>query len=759
MPSDNAQHLPRPKQGPRELIVLLIGEIPEGDKLDDLGLVDHNVHVRCIRVGDIDDLEVALDRRAIDAVVIDAIPDGLNVLRTVRERRPVTPVLMIADAEQIDVIIAAKKAGLERYVLRPADADKGTQLFCYEVRSMLSHIVEPPSVESPSAEALHRYAQYYNVKEPFFVISPSRRLIYVNQAGRQVLREHFGVHLEVGDRVEMFSVEHDTEAFREHVDRAFDGEAAAYQQRIDRQTPVFQRIAYQPVVGANGRVLAVSIAATNVTELRTIELQKAASQERLWQMFDALPLPLALLDDHASPVRVNPAFGQLLGDEQGADALTPLCDQFDQWKAGERAYVHKQIELRDQNGRVVWVDLTGLPITAPEGDADARWVVLMVDISSHKETERKLERSSRLHALGELAGGVAHDFNNVLGIVVTYADMLEMRLQEHGDQRIQEWIEKLHDAVERGRTLTHQLLTFSRNQHAERELVQLNETVRNLVDLLGRIIGADIELRVDLDPALPLMSANPAQLEQVLMNLVVNARDAMPEGGVLTISTGCESAPAPVGSQVVLAVEDTGTGMDQQTQERLFEPFFTTKPKGKGTGLGMATVYGIVEDAEGSIHVDSEIGEGTTIELRFPVQQECAAPSSLGDRTSGEGKSPALLVVEDQDELRRAFCDYLDGLGYQVREASSLAEAREQFDAANAEVDLLLTDIVLPDGSGLDLSENLREGNPSLGVVFMSGYVSALREETIGQSRRIFLPKPVGLSEVHDAVRELCESR
>ena len=335
------------------------------------------------------------------------------------------------------------------------------------------------------------------------------------------------------------------------------------------------------------------------------------------------------------------------------------------------------------------------------------------------EREEQLRQSQKLEALGTLAGGVAHDFNNLLTVISGFTQLALTTTPEDAPARAD--LVQVKDAAHRAGALTAQLLAFGRRQVLQPRVLDLNDAVRQVETMLRHVLGGGVELRTELAARLPRIHADPGQLEQVLMNLAINARDAMPDGGVLTIAT--EEAPGPDGAGVALVVSDNGTGMDEATRARIFEPFFTTKEVGKGTGLGLATVYGIVQQSGGSITVDSEAGAGTTFRVVLPaVSATPASVHAVREEDAPPRGRETILLVEDDDGVRAFTARVLTAQGYTVLAAASGAEALATADRSSVMIDLLLTDVVMPQMTGREVARRLRLGRPETRVLFMSGH-------------------------------------
>ncbi|HEX9620894.1 MAG TPA: response regulator [Polyangiaceae bacterium] len=356
-------------------------------------------------------------------------------------------------------------------------------------------------------------------------------------------------------------------------------------------------------------------------------------------------------------------------------------------------------------------------------------VVLLRDITGQRELERQLFQSQKMEVVGQLAGGIAHDFNNLLAVIQSYGELLRLGLPSE-DSRRQD-VDEVLAATRRAAALTRQLLAFSRRQMVQPKPLQLNEVVGGVERMLRRLIGEDIELVARLEPSLGTVLADAGQLEQIIVNLTVNARDAMSDGGTLTIETAdvvldAEYAAAvpgvTPGRYVMLAVADNGAGMTLEVQRRVFEPFFTTKEVGKGTGLGLSTVYGIVQQSQGHVRLESEVGRGSCFRLYFPVASSTLVPAELSTTSFPPPAMGCVLLVEDDDALRRVTARILRDNGFSVLEARRPTDARALCAKHGADVDLLLVDVVMPELSGPKLAEELLRSAPRMRVLCMSGY-------------------------------------
>src|SRR5438270_9200997 len=390
------------------------------------------------------------------------------------------------------------------------------------------------------------------------------------------------------------------------------------------------------------------------------------------------------------------------------------------------------------------------------------------DITERKHLEDQLRQSQKMEAIGQLAGGVAHDFNNLLTAINGYSSLALQRIDDNHPLR--SYLEEIKKAGDRAANLTRQLLAFGRKQILQPLPINLNDVVTDMNKMLRRLIGEDIQLTAKLDLSLERIKADPGQIEQVLVNLVVNARDAMPQGGNLTIETatvelGQEYAGRHMGvlpgQYVMLAVSDTGTGMDEATQARIFDPFFTTKEKGKGTGLGLSTVYGIVKQSNGYVFVQSEVGAGTTFYVYLPRVEDTAEELTPALPAQSEaGGCETVLLVEDEESVRELVRLTLASRGYQVLEAENGECGLRIAESFKEHIDILITDVVMPGIGGRELARKLLLLRPGISVLYLSGYTedAVVTRGALGP-RTAFLQKPFTLQNLAKKVREVLLSR
>lgn len=509
------------------------------------------------------------------------------------------------------------------------------------------------------------------------------------------------------------------------------------------------------------------------------QMEKAlrSSEERFSKAFRANPVPLAILSRNTGVfVDVNDRFAELAGAGREAIIGSSMFS-LSLWSESEtRARIEQFLAdgepLRDWQcliGGVVKTKRTGLLSAESFVLGDEPCVLLITeDISERANLEGQLRQAQKMEAIGQLAAGVAHDFNNLLTVVQGYTQLLQMTLPP--DSNGQEAAEKILGAIQRAAQLTSQLLTFSRKQVAQPKSVDLNKVVSNVTGMLHPLLGEGVRLNLRPAPKLPGILADAAMLEQVLVNLAVNARDAMNRGGDLIISTfACEidesyvqhRPQASPGRFVCLQVTDSGCGMDAVTMERIFEPFFTTKEVGKGTGLGLATVYGIVKQHRGWVEVASQPGVGTTFKVFLPaVQAKADSAEMISNEAPVRGGKETVFVVEDEPSLRELVLKVLRNYGYTVIEASHGKEAIAMWRKVEQKPALLLTDMLMPGGmTGWELAETIRGDTPELKVVFMSGYSPEIfGGEVKLDEQSNFLPKPFHPRILAQTVRNCLDS-
>src|SRR5579872_129935 len=422
-----------------------------------------------------------------------------------------------------------------------------------------------------------------------------------------------------------------------------------------------------------------------------------------------------------------------------------------------------EAQWKTKTGKIIITRLSGNVVVMEGGGHECEMIA--ENVTEHRALEEQLRQAQKMEAVGRLAGGIAHDFNNLLTVIKGHSELLLSELRA-GDQTRKE-VDGVIRAADRAASLTRQLLAFSRRQLLAPEILDLNSIVTNMEKMLPRLLGEDIHINKVLDPALGMVKADPNQIEQVIMNLAVNSRDAMPNGGKLRIATSNldvaqefhqgEICLGP-GSYVLLSIKDTGEGMDTVTASRAFEPFFTTKEQGKGTGLGLSTVYGIVKQSEGEIWVESEPGKGAAFHICFPrVAQRTEAVKSARLPEASSGKE-TILIVEDENDVREVASIMLQRRGYNVISASTSREAQKICRSYPNVIHLLLTDVVLKETGGLELAQLLTVLRPEMKVIYMSGYTDdVVLQRGVSNSQVAFLHKPFTTQELAGKVREVLD--
>jgi two-component system cell cycle sensor histidine kinase/response regulator CckA len=507
------------------------------------------------------------------------------------------------------------------------------------------------------------------------------------------------------------------------------------------------------------------------------EIDRPAASRILATLIEASPLAIVTFDPEGIVTMWNPAAERIFGWSENEALGTHLpfvpAEKQEEFLALRRrallgeVFTEPELHRRRADGSPIVVSVSTSPLRRPDGTIYGIMSIL-TDITYVRRMEEQLRQSQKMEAVGRLAGGVAHDFNNLLTAISGYSDLLLHRLPDYSTLRRD--VEEIRKAGDRAAALTRQLLAFSRRQVLQPKVLDLNGVVTKMGQMLRRLVGEDIGLSIDLSPSLSRVKADPGQIEQVIVNLAVNARDAMPDGGRITIATAdAELSPAYAaahpevrpGPHVLLSVADTGQGMSDETQAHLFEPFFTTKERGKGTGLGLATVYGIVQQSGGHIRVNSAADRGSTFLVYLPRVEAPEDGVQGTDRPLLPHPSPGtetVLLAEDEEVLRRLAREILSGNGYKVLEAANGREALLLSEAHRGEIHLLLTDVVMPKMSGRELGERIRLLRPDLRILYMSGYTDdAILRHGILEDGIPFLQKPFTPEALARKVREVLD--
>jgi two-component system, cell cycle sensor histidine kinase and response regulator CckA len=497
--------------------------------------------------------------------------------------------------------------------------------------------------------------------------------------------------------------------------------------------------------------------------------QTADENSRLASAVNSLRTGVVITDPNQEEnpiIFVNPAFTMLTGYSAAeslgrnsrflfGDRTDPnVVREIDSAVSSRRSYVCTLVAYR-KDGSTFWNHLSINPIFDGSGRL-VNFVELQTDVTQQKFMEEQLRNAQKMEAVGRLASGLAHDFGNIISVITGYAEPLKEKLKQ---PELQSYVEGIKEGAARAAVLTRQLLALGREQKAEPEILNLNDVITGVEKLLVPVMAENTVLQVALDPELPPIRADAAQIEQILTNLVVNARDAMPEGGKIVVRTRKRNAngagPLAGRPHVVLTVTDSGPGMDAKTRDQIFEPFFTTKEKGKGSGLGLSIVYNLVRQNSGSITVQSELGKGTTFIIYFPMAEEAQQPRPARIRRSREGV-PTILLVEDEERMRNLIREVLESARYNVVTARDGSEALLIAEAYQRPIHLLLTDVIMPRLNGTELAGRLRGYRPDIRVLFMSGYSAGavINRSLLGDSTE-FLQKPFPPDELLERVKTL----
>jgi two-component system cell cycle sensor histidine kinase/response regulator CckA len=528
-----------------------------------------------------------------------------------------------------------------------------------------------------------------------------------------------------------------------------------------------------PIRDANRKVKGILGFLIDITEQRRAQEALKLAEQKYRAIFENSVEGIYQSTPEGKYMSANPALAHMLGFDSEAELVEAITD------IRTQAYVNPEIrdefikalkehgsvqkfeyEAYRKDGKTIWVSENAHAVLTPQGNIH-HFEGTLQDITQHRELEEQLRQMQKIEAIGRLAGGVAHDFNNILMAISSYAELLERKLT---DDAMRRYADEIVKATDRGSSLTQGLLTFSRKQVSSPRIIHLNTLIAEQLTMLKRLIPENIEVSFIAGTDIESVKADPGQLEQVIMNLVINARDAMPNGGRLVLETsnarldrGLVVSPekSPTGKYVLLAVSDNGCGMDSETKSHIFEPFFTTKEQGKGTGLGLSTVFGIVKHSDGQIFVNSEPGMGTTFKVFFPAVAAKAQTATRVDEHNCVPGTGTILLVEDEDGVRNSASEYLAENGYKVLKANGGREALQLAKQYEHDIDLLLTDLVMPQMSGTELAGKIAEMRPRICTIFMSGYSdNLLSHQQMTDLKHVLLQKPFRLAALGERVRE-----
>lgn len=527
-----------------------------------------------------------------------------------------------------------------------------------------------------------------------------------------------------------------------------------------------------------GCLVGITGVIVDITEQRRTQEALQNAEQNYRRLFEGAIVGIFRTSVEGRYITVNPALARMLGYESPEEVKAAITDIARQLYVDPQRRLEFQVLIETQgsvqgfecqlyrkNGSKMWASANARAIY--QNDRIVGFEGTTDDITERKLLQQQLLQAQRLEAIGQLAGGIAHDFNNLLGVVLGHGELLLERLRSSDPSRRR--VEQICQAAQRAVSLTGQLLAFSRQQILHPVVLDLNLVIRNLNDIMARLLGDNIVILNRLDPALGRVKGDVSQIEQVLLNLAVNARDAMPRGGTLTISTSNVEVDqiaerysgAASGRYGLLTITDTGMGMDEETMTKIFEPFFTTKEKGQGTGLGLATVYGIIKQSGGYISVSSEPGSGTIFSVYLPRTDEpVESIEPSGNSLAATGLAGGtILLVEDSGSLRSVLTEFLDEAGYRVLEADSAEMALELAGAYRSPICLLITDVVMLGMNGHTLAERLMTARPDMKVLYVSGYTdAAVFRCGVCPGSRNFLNKPFTRDRLLSKIRDVLSS-
>ena len=716
-----------------------------------------------------------------DVLVTDVVMpriNGLDLLSEIRELDPCVEVVLITGAPSLDTTIRALQGGAFDYLPKPVTG----RAICTVVERAAQ--AKKLKDENSRLQEVYTYKLEETVQERTCALQESERkyrasiehapfaIFILNRKGQFMEANRAAVALTGFSEAELRSMTIFDLSAPDAEAALADFKALLREGRVSSERPILRK---------DGTEILISVDVNRIQDDRFIGFcsditERRRSEEerqRLLTAFQQTAESIMVTDAKGSIQFVNPAFEATTGFcSQEVIERNPRFLKSGKHDASFYEALWETIEAggvwsgrfvnRRKDGREYTAEATISPVRSAAGKIVSHVGVLR-DISAQLDVEAQLVQAQKMESVGRLAGGIAHDFNNLLTVIHGNCSLLSGRFDQ--SDPLKRHLEEITNAVHKAAGLTRKLLAFSRRQILQPEILNLNAVVEDITRMLGRLIGEDIELMTRYGPELGNVKADPVQIEQAILNLVINARDAMPSGGELIIETanlgpdGETAAPhsdAAPGSYVMLAISDTGCGMDEETRRQAFEPFFTTKEGDKGTGLGLSIVYGIVKQSGGHIDLISQPEKGAAFKMLFPRVEAALEPAprpkpALGAVTGSE----TILIVEDHDSTRELEAEILERLGYKVLKAGSGSEALSLSKLA-ASVDLLLSDVVMPGGSGLQVAEAFGRVNPKMKVIYASGHADdILASHDLLEKGEAFLQKPFGPEDLARKVREV----
>jgi PAS domain S-box-containing protein len=706
---------------------------------------------------------------------------GIDALSIVRQVQPRTPLILLSGTLGDELAVDCIKSGITDYILKHQMARLPVAIRRAQEEKMLR------DAEITAVRALKESEERYrilveNAPEAIVVLDGiSEKFVDCNEnalrlfgLGRAELLQHGAADLSPARQPDG---QDSAAAARRNVGLAIAGETFSFEwmHRSARGEEIPCEIHLVKLPSKEGCLIRGSI--VDISERKRAETALRQSEARYRGLVNNSTYGIYWVTAEGKLLDANPALARMLGYDSVAELLNVGHSRDLYVDPADRDKIHAEylsagrgnatVEWKRKDSKTITVRLNGWQAAGSERDKPCVEVIVE-DVTEHIALEKQLVQAQKFEAIGQLAGGIAHDFNNMIGAIIGWADMgVE---ETSAAPRLRRYFDKVRQQADRAAALTRQLLAFARRQILEPRNIDLNLTVIETLSLLEKVIGSNISIQANCAPNLAVVRADPVQVDQVLMNLCINARDAMPDGGSLLVDTTnvtvdeefCILQPlAHPGEYIMLTVTDTGIGMDAATLDRIFEPFFTTKEMGKGTGLGLATVYGIIRQHGGFLHVFSQPGAGSTFRAYLPVSTISEARPTLAedDRPVGGGRE-TLLIVEDHAGLRELAYETLASLGYQVLLASDGEEAVQMFHAHSDEIDLALLDVMLPKLNGSEIYDRIHGGKPDLPVVFATGYSPDLALLQRVQEKNLpMLQKPYSPRDLARKVRETLDRR
>ena len=726
-----------------------------------------------IQVTSMAEAEQHLAGHAVDVILLDlGLPDaqGLAAVERAHAAAPNVPLVIVTGLDDETIATQALQIGAQDYLL------KG-QIDARSLSRALRYAMERSALDAALFTEKERAQVTLNsIGDAVASTDQDGRITYINLVACELTGWTFGeasarpisavMNLHDGTTRQALDFGPDGDNRRQEIQLIPAGAVVARRDGID----IGVEGSIAPIHDRQGRPSGSVIVFRDVTDRRLAERDMRRSEERFRRLFDANTIGITIADLSGRTLEANDAYLAMLGYSR--DELLSVATSWDALTPPDFLERNRQavIELRGTGIAQPWEKeythkdghrVPALVSVALLDASEGTCIMYIVDLSSRRFLEEQLRQAQKMEAIGQLAGGVAHDFNNLLTVILGHANMLVSELSDRDPLR--DSAEEIRDAGDRAAAMTVQLLAFSRRQVLAPARLDLKLLVTNVERLLRRMIGEDVRLATVFGTAAGVVLADAGQIEQVLMNLAVNARDAMPDGGTLTITVGeevvadqhqADARGLAIGDYVTMIVADSGTGIAAETQEHMFEPFFTTKGVDRGTGLGLATAYGIVRQSGGNISVQSVLGEGTSFTIALPrLGADAATSVPLAALLARASATETLLLVEDEPSVRRLTRRILEDRGYTVIEASAGAEALVTARGHDGPIALLLTDVIMPGMGGRELAALLADERPETRVVYMSGYPDdAVLRQDLGNVA--FVQKPFTAEGLAEKLRE-----